>query len=56
MQVSAKVNTIEVEKALKNISRKQKSVIDKGLKRVSNMAIQMITKGHRRVNCQMVVI
>ena len=43
MQVSAKVNTIEVEKALKNISRKQKSVIDKSLKRVSNMAIQMIT-------------
>ena len=43
MQVSAKVNTIEVVKALKNISRKQKSVIDKSLKRVSNMAIQMIT-------------
>ena len=43
MQVTAKVNTIEVEKALKNISRKQKSVIDKSLKRVSNMAIQMIT-------------
>ena len=43
MQVSAKVNTIEVEKALKNISRKQKSVIDKSLKRVSNMDIQMIT-------------
>ena len=56
MQVSAKVNTIEVEKALKNISRKQKSVIDKSLKRVSNMAIQMITTRTQKVNCQMVVI
>jgi len=43
MQVSAKVNTIEVEKLLKNISSKQKATIDKSLKRVSNMAVQMIT-------------
>ena len=43
MQVSAKVNTIEVEKLLKKISSKQKATIDKSLKRVSNMAIQMIT-------------
>lgn len=43
MQVSAKVNTIEVEKLLKKITGKQKATIDKSLKRVSNMAIQMIT-------------
>ena len=44
MQVSVKVNTIEVTNLLKNITQKQKSVIDKGLKRVSNMAVLMITK------------
>ena len=44
MEVSVKVNTIEVANLLKNITRKQKSVIDKGLKRVSNMAVLMITK------------
>ena len=44
MEVSAKINTIEVTNLLKNITRKQKSVIDKGIKRVSNMAILMITK------------
>ena len=44
MEVSAKINSIEVTNFLKNITRKQKSVIDKGLKRVSNMAVLMITK------------
>ena len=44
MEVSVKVNTIEVTNLLKNITRKQKAVIDKGLKRVSNMAVLMITK------------
>ena len=44
VDVKVNVNSIEVTKLLKNITRKQKSVIDKGLKRVSNMAILMITK------------
>ena len=44
MEVSAKINTIEVTNLLKNITRKQKAVISKGLKRVSNMATLMITK------------
>jgi len=44
MEVSANINNIEVTNFLKNITRKQKAVIDKGLKRVSNMAILMITK------------
>ena len=44
MEISAKVNTIEVIKEFKRITRKQKAIIDKGLKRVSNMAILMITK------------
>ena len=44
VDVKVDVNSIEVTKLLKNITRKQKSVIDKGLKRVSNMAILMITK------------
>ena len=44
VDVKIDVNSIEVTKLLKNITRKQKSVIDKGLKRVSNMAILMITK------------
>ena len=43
MEVTAKINTIEVERLLKNISRKRKSAVNKSLKRVSNMAIQMIT-------------
>ena len=43
MEVTAKINTIEVERLLKNLSRKKKSAINKSLKRVSNMAIQMIT-------------
>ncbi len=42
--LNIKVNTIEVEKHLKEISRKQKAVINKSLKRVSNMAILMITR------------
>ena len=44
MEVTANINTIEVTKFLKNITAKQKGVIDKGLKRVSNMAVLMITK------------
>ena len=44
IEVSAKINNIEVTNFLKNITRKQKAVIDKGLKKVSNMAILMITK------------
>ena len=44
VDVKIDVNSIEVTKLLKNITRKQKSVITKGLKRVSNMAILMITK------------
>ena len=44
VDVKVDVNSIEVTKLLKNITRKQKSVIDKGLKIVSNMAILMITK------------
>ena len=44
VDVKVDVNSIEVTKLLKNITRKQKSVIDKGLKRVSNTAILMITK------------
>ena len=44
VDVKIDVNSIEVTKLLKNITRKQKSVISKGLKRVSNMAILMITK------------
>ena len=44
MEVTANINTIEVTKFLKNITAKQKAVIDKGLKRVANMAVLMITK------------
>ena len=44
MEIKADFNSIEVTNFLKNITRKQKAVIDKGLKRVSNMAILMITK------------
>ena len=44
VDVKIDVNSVEVTKLLKNITRKQKSVISKGLKRVSNMAILMITK------------
>ena len=38
------VNTIEVKKLLKKISRKQSIAIQRSLNRVSNMAILMITK------------
>jgi len=44
MEVTANINTVEVTKFLKNITARQKAVIDKGLKRVSNMAVLMITK------------
>ena len=44
MEIKADFNSIEVTNFLKNITRKQRAVIDKGLKRVSNMAILMITK------------
>ena len=44
MEISAKVNTIEVIKEFKRITKKQKAIIDKSLKRVSNMAILVITK------------
>jgi hypothetical protein len=44
MEVTANINTVEVTKFLKNITSRQKAVIDKGLKRVSNMAVLMITK------------
>jgi hypothetical protein len=44
MEISAKINSIEVTNLLKEITRKQKSVINKSLKRVSNMAVLMITK------------
>ena len=44
VDIKVNVNNIEVKKLLKNITRKQKSVIQKSLKRVSNMAILMITK------------
>ena len=44
VDIKLNVNNIEVKKLLKNITRKQKSVIKKSLKRVSNMAILMITK------------
>ena len=44
IEAKIEVNSIEVANFLKNITRKQKSVIDKGLKRISNMAILMITK------------
>lgn len=44
IEVKANINSIEVVNFLKNITAKQKSVIDKGLKRVSNMAVLMITK------------
>ena len=44
MEIKADFNSMEVTNFLKNITRKQKAVIDKGLKRVSNMAILMITK------------
>jgi len=43
-----KVNTIEINKLLKNLSSKQKSIINKGLKRVSNMAILMVTTRTQR--------
>jgi hypothetical protein len=44
MEITAKVNAIEVLNEFKRISGKQKSLIQKALKRVSNMAVFMITK------------
>ena len=44
MEVTAKVNILEVTKEIQRITQKKKGVIDKALKRVSNMAILMITK------------
>ena len=43
-ELKINVNSIEVTRLLKNISRKQKAVIQKSLNRVSNMAVLMITK------------
>ena len=43
-EIKIDVNSIEVTRFLKNISRKQKAVIQKSLNRVSNMAVLMITK------------
>ena len=44
MEVTAKVNAIEVLNEIKRITQKKKSAIQKTLKRVSNMAVFMITK------------
>ena len=44
IEAKININNIEVVNFLKEITRKQKSIIDKGLKRVSNMAVLMITK------------
>ena len=44
MEITAKVNILEVTKEIQRITKKKKGVIDKALKRVSNMAILMITK------------
>lgn len=44
MEITAKVDAIEVLNEFKRISGKQKSLIQKALKRVSNMAVFMITK------------
>ena len=44
IETKININNIEVVNFLKEITRKQKSIIDKGLKRVSNMAVLMITK------------
>jgi hypothetical protein len=44
VDVKVDVNAIAVTNLLKNITRKQKSVIQKSLNRVSNMAMLMITK------------
>ena len=48
MEITAKVNAIEVTNEIKRVARKQKGIIDKALKRVSNMAILMITKRTQR--------
>jgi hypothetical protein len=48
MEVTAKVNAIEVLNEIKRISKKKKSAIQKTLKRVSNMAVFMITKRTQR--------
>ena len=44
MEISAKVNILEVTKEIKRVTKKQKGILNKALKRVSNMAILMITK------------
>ena len=44
MEISAKVNILEVTKEIKRVTKKQKGIVSKALKRVSNMAILMITK------------
>ena len=44
VDVKVDVNAIAVTNLLKNITRKQKAVIQKSLNRVSNMAMLMITK------------
>ena len=48
MEVTAKVNAIQVLNEIKRITRKKKSAIQKTLKRVSNMAVFMITKRTQR--------
>ena len=42
--VTIDANIIEVQKFIKNISKRQRKAIQKSLNRVSNMAILMITK------------
>ena len=44
MEVTAKVNAIEVLNEIKRITKKKKYAIQKTLTRVSNMAVFMITK------------
>ena len=44
MEVKVEVNTVNVVKELKRITRKQKPVIERALNKVSNMAIFMIDK------------
>tara|TARA_R100000700_G_C3161057_1_gene137171 strand:- start:360 stop:824 length:465 start_codon:yes stop_codon:yes gene_type:complete len=44
MEMQVKFNNLQVSTLLKNMTRKQKTVVKKGLNRASNMAILMITK------------
>ena len=48
MEVTAKVNAIQVLNEIKRITRNKKSAIQKTLKRVSNMTVFMITKRTQR--------